>query len=85
MQFVKTVIILNPPPPPQKEKRNSKTVEIKIYTNKMQFKTRKDGKLIYTNIDTAQRKYTPVNRVLGAITRNESFNTATLRFSYSGK
>ena len=51
----------------------------------MQFKTRKDGKLIYTNIDTAQRKYTPVNRVLGAITGNESFNTATLRFSYPGK
>ena len=84
MQFVKTVIILNPHPHPPK-KRNSKTVAIKIYTNKMQFKTRKDGKLIYTNIDTAQRKYTSVNRVLGAITGNESFNTATLRFSYPGK
>ena len=51
----------------------------------MQFKTRKDDKLIYTNVHTAQRNYTPVNRVLGAITGNWSFNTATLRFSYPGK
>ena len=43
MQFVKTVIILNPHPHPPK-KRNSKTVAIKIYTNKMQFKTRKNDK-----------------------------------------
>ena len=52
----------------------------------MLFKTRKDDKfIIYTNVDTAQRNYTPVKRVLGAITGNGSFNTATLRFSYPGK
>ena len=65
---------------------NNKIVEIKTYTNKMLFKTRKDDKfIIYTNVDTAQRNYTPVNRVLGAITGNGSLNTATLRFSYPGK
>ena len=84
MQFVKTVIILNPHPHPPK-KRNSKTVAIKIYTNKMQFKTRKNDKWIYPNADTTQRNYTPLNRILGAITGNESFNTATLRFPYPGK